>query len=259
MRFLVTNDDGISAPGIAALVKELSKHGEVLVAAPDHNCSANSHHLTMHDPIPVREQAFPGTARAWAVGGTPADCVHLAVSTLLQQPVDLVVSGINRGANLATDCLYSGTVAAAVDGWILGLPGLAVSLCSYDAGADYTYAARVAAAAARYIVESGRTMVLNVNVPPLPQDGIRGVKLSAIDRRIVYSDDCYAVQNGSDPEQKIYQFVPYDCDTNQPSADLAAVLDGYVSVTPLTGYWSDAALLQELAPDFSGGIFRLPE
>jgi 5'-nucleotidase len=90
--------------------------GEVYVAAPDHNCSANSHHLTMHGTIPVREVEFPGAVRAWAVGGTPADCVHLAVSALLPQPVDLVVAGINRGSNLATDCLYSGTVAAALDG-----------------------------------------------------------------------------------------------------------------------------------------------
>ena len=259
MRFLVTNDDGITAPGIAALVKELSKHGEVLVAAPDHNCSANSHHLTMHDPIPVREQAFPGAVQAWAVGGTPADCVHLAVSALLHQPVDLVVSGINRGANLSTDCLYSGTVAAALDGWILGLPGLAVSLCSYATDADYAYAARVAAAAACYIAESGRTMVLNVNVPPLPQEKIRGVRLCPIDRRIVYTNDCYAAEPGSDPAQKIWHFVPSDCDTDLPSADLAAVLDGYVSVTPMNGFWSDNALLQELAPDFAERRFRLPE
>lgn len=259
MRFLVSNDDGIAAPGVAALVAELAKLGEVFVAAPDHNCSANSHHLTMHDPIPVKEQPFPGAVRAWAVGGTPADCVHLAMSVLLPQPVDLVVSGINRGPNLATDCLYSGTVAAALDGWLLGLPGLAVSLCSYEADADYTYAARVAAAAAQYLLASKRTMVLNVNVPPLPAQGIQGVKLCPIDRRMTYSNDCYEAVADAETARTIYHFVPSDCDSVEMSSDYAAIRAGYVSVTPLTAYWSDPALLQALAPDFDAGMFRLPE
>ena len=259
MRFLISNDDGIFAPGIAALVKELARCGEVYVAAPDHNCSANSHHLTMHGTIPVREVEFPGAVRAWAVGGTPADCVHLAVSALLPQPVDLVVAGINRGSNLATDCLYSGTVAAALDGWLLGLPGVAVSLDSYAADADYTYAARVGAQVAAYAVQSGYTAVLNVNVPDLPPQAIRGMKLCAIDRRMHYANDCYTHTPGAEAGQTLWQFVPLDCDRGDPSADHAAVLDGYVSVTPLTAYWSDPALLEALAPELASGALRLPD
>ncbi len=259
MRFLVSNDDGIFAPGLRALVTALVKSGEVFVAAPDHNCSANSHHLTMHDRIPVRETTVPGAARAWAVGGTPADCVHLALSALLTEKVDLVVSGINRGPNLATDCLYSGTVAAALDGWMLGLPGLAVSLCSYAEDADYAFAARIAVQMADYVQASGKNMVLNVNVPALAPEQICGVRLCGIDRRILYRNDCYVAAPGEDAAQTVWQFVPSDCMTDQPSADHAAIMEGFVSVTPLTAYWSDAKLLRELAPDFADGAFSLPE
>ena len=259
MRFLVSNDDGIFAPGITALVAELAKYGEVYVAAPDHNCSANSHHLTMHDPIPVQRMDFPGAACAWAVGGTPADCVHLGVSALVPQPVDLVVAGINRGSNLATDCLYSGTVAAALEGSLLGLPGLAVSLDSYEPDADYSYAARVGAQVARFIVERGRAVVLNVNVPALPSREILGMRLCAIDKHMKYVPDCYTVISGADETRQIWQFVPLDCDRGDPSADHAAVMAGYVSVTPLTAYWSDAALLEELAPELTDGALRLPD
>ena len=259
MRFLVSNDDGIFAPGIAALVKELTRYGEVYVSAPDHNCSANSHHLTMHGTIPVRETAFPGAVRAWAVGGTPADCVHLALSALLPQPVDLVVAGVNRGSNLATDCLYSGTVAAALDGWMLGVPGVAISLDSYAEDADYVYAARVGAQVAHYAAQSGRVMVLNVNVPALPPQDIRGMRLCAIDRSMRYSKDCYASEPGAQTGQTLWRFVPSDCDRGTPSADHAAVLDGYVAVTPLTAYWSDPALLDALAPELASGALCLPD
>ncbi len=257
MRFLVTNDDGIFAPGIAALTAELAKYGEVYVAAPDHNCSANSHYLTMHDPIPTQETAFPGAVRAWAVGGTPADCVHLALSALLTQRVDLVVSGINRGPNLSTDCLYSGTVAAAMDAFLLGRPGLAVSLNSFEPDADYSYAACAAAQIALYMLKNGRTMVLNVNVPAVPRDKLRGIKLCTIDRHMQYPGVCYTAGPGRQDGQQIWQFVSMVSERTEPSADYAAVLDDYISVTPLTAYWSDAALLEELAPDFAQNGFAL--
>ncbi len=246
MRILVTNDDGIHAPGIAALVKELAKLGTVYVSAPDHNCSANSHHLTMTAPIPVRRMELAGAAAAWAVGGTPADCAQLALSALLDGPVDLIVSGINSGSNLATDCLYSGTVAAALEARIRSVAGIAVSLDSFDKAADFSVAARAAAQYAPFVAGYGKPITLNINVPALPQEEIKGVKLCAIDRFTRYPGDIYAAVPGDEPGQTVYRFIPAMPDPADPSADTAAVRDGYISITPLTCFWSDRAQLEEL-------------
>ncbi len=246
MRILVTNDDGIFAPGIAALVAELAKIGTVYVSAPDHNCSANSHHLTMHGDIPVEDVSFPGAAAAWAVGGTPADCVHLAISALLDKPVDVVVSGINAGSNLSTDCLYSGTVAAALEGRIMGLPGIAVSLDTFDKDADFSLAAQTAAKYVPFVAGYGRPITLNINVPCLPAAEIKGTRLAAIDRMQQYPQDVYECTAGQGTAQRSYRFLPAYCDRTDLSADAAAVDAGYISITPLTCFWSDATQLKEL-------------
>lgn len=248
MKFLLTNDDGILAPGLQALGRELAKLGEVYVCAPDHNCSANSHHLTMKDPIAVQETEVCGAVCAWAVNGTPADCVHLALSTLLPEPIDVVVSGINRGTNLSTDCLYSGTVAAAAEGYILGRPALAVSLDSFDAAADYKPAAEIGARMARYIVEKQANLLLNVNVPARPKTEILGEKLTCIDRIQRYPQDNYTWEEKDG--KKLYRFVAAPFEEEDLSHDVRAVREGWVSVTPLTCFWSDAACLKELAADF---------
>lgn len=251
MRFLLTNDDGIDAPGLRALALALSALGQVLVVAPDHNCSANSHHLTMHDDIPVVAARLPGAAGAWAVGGTPVDCVQLGLSQLVQGPVDLVVSGINRGGNFSTDCMYSGTVAAAMEAFLFGLPGLAVSLENYSHTADYTAAAEIGARMAAALLADGRPLLLNVNVPDGPFDALRGIRWTAIDGPMSYSRDHYSARPGAVAGQTLYRFVPMGYDDGQRSADVRCVQEGFVSVTPLTCFWSDNALLPRLEKDFA--------
>lgn len=255
MRMLLTNDDGIQAPGLLALAQALAPLGEVIVAAPDHNCSANSHHLTMQEDIPVVRAKVPGAAVAWAVGGTPVDCVQLARACLLEGPVDLVVSGINRGGNFSTDCLYSGTVAAALEASVFGLPGLAVSLDDYSHTADYTAAAAVGARMAAAMLQDGRRLALNVNVPARPLEKLRGMCWTLMDRRMRYPKDTYTATPGPLPGQTLYRFVPAGFDRQNASADVRCVQEGYVSVTPLTWVMSDAAGLVTLAEDFPLPVF----
>ncbi len=143
IRILVSNDDGIDSPGIFALVKEMKKLGEVIVVAPHRQQSAVGHAITMNFPLRVSKFNKSGKFFGYAVEGTPADCVKLAVHSLLPQPPDLVVSGINHGSNTAINVIYSGTVSAATEGTILGIPSLAVSLTSYTS-TDFRYAAKFA-------------------------------------------------------------------------------------------------------------------
>ena len=143
MQILVTNDDGILAPGIQELARSLAALGEVIISAPMEEKSAIGHGITVRDPIRIKPMSFPGIIQAWAVDGTPADCVKLAVQELICEECSLIISGINNGPNLGTDVLYSGTVSAAIEGAILGLPSIAVSLASYEA-VDYKTAAEVA-------------------------------------------------------------------------------------------------------------------
>lgn len=248
MKFLLTNDDGIDAPGLAAMAKALSALGRVYVAAPDHNCSLNGHHLTMYERIPVKKQDFSGAESAWAIGGTPADCVHLALKTLLPQKVDLVVSGINRGSNLATDCLYSGTVAAAMDGLLLGFSSLAVSLDTSNRNADYSAAAWYGIHMARYLLGRKKPTLLNVNVPELPLELIHGVRVAAIDRVQSYPGDCY-VRDAESTEECAYRFKSCPGSYSDVSKDVRAVLEGWVAVTPLTCFWSSDADIPEISAD----------
>jgi len=171
MQILVTNDDGILAPGIQELARSMVNLGEVILSAPMEEMSAIGHGITIRDPIRIRQMNFPGITRAWAVGGTPADCVKLAVQELICDNCSLVISGINNGPNLGTDVLYSGTVSAAIEGAILGLPSIAISLASYDA-TDYTVAAEVARILAEKVYKNKELIppdtLLNVNVPAVP-------------------------------------------------------------------------------------------
>ena len=268
MIVLLTNDDGVFAPGLAAMTEAaaaaFAPQGEVYVAAPDHNCSGNSHHLNMIDPISVSEVAVPGAARAWAVGGTPADCVRLAVSTLLPRRPDVVISGINLGDNLSTDCLYSGTVGAAMEGLLMDLPALAVSVYTEkvqnasDAvrfapdGDTFAGAAALGVRLVRWLMKNGRPMALNLNVP-LGTEGLPPLRVVPIDRVRRYRGDHYTCteENG----RKIYRFVGAPCDKEDPSADIAAVEQGFAALTPLTPFWTDTAALEWLRQLAADGTF----
>lgn len=229
MRILLSNDDGVRAPGLAELYKALSKLAEVTVIAPDRNCSGASNSLTLHNPLRV-EQLENGFL---SVNGTPTDCVHIGTNSPLGESPDLVVSGINDAPNMGDDVIYSGTVAAATEGRFVGLPAIAVSMGEH--GHDYyDTAARVVAELVERLMKEPLTsdFVLNVNVPYLPYEKLKGMKLTRLGRR-------HRAENmvrGSDPwGREIFWYGPVGPQRDDgPGTDFAAVAEGYVSITPLT-------------------------
>ena len=236
---LVSNDDGIHAPGIAALATALEAAGDVWVVAPDRERSAVGHALTLHRPL----TAEPLGPRRFAVNGTPSDCVNLALLGLLPVRPQVVVAGVNAGSNLGDDVTYSGTVSAALEGALLGVPGLAVSLIRPSGPASYRPAARVAARLTRLLLRDparGPTL-LNVNVPPGQP---RGVKVTRLGRRL-YSEK---VVERQDPRGRRYFWIgvgPPAWEAGEDT-DYAAVHSGYVSVTPLMLDLTDYAGLRGL-------------
>lgn len=228
MLILVTNDDGVYSPGLKVLAKALKAVGDVWVVAPDKEQSAVAHSLTLHRPLLVEELM----EQVFAVNGTPTDCVNLAVNRLLPGMPDLVVSGINKGGNLGDDVTYSGTVSAALEAAIMGLPAIAVSMVArqdfqFQTAADY------AAKLANAVLTDGlkKDTLLNVNVPNVTPDMIKGVKITHQGRRI-YSG---SVLERIDPRGKKYYWIAGDIENweDQPDADFAAVSQGFISVTPL--------------------------
>jgi 5'-nucleotidase len=230
LRILVSNDDGYRAEGLQHLVDALRPLADLTVVAPDRNRSGASNSLTLDVPLRVFEYG----ERMYFVNGTPTDCVHLAISGLFpaEHDQDMVVSGINDGANLGDDVLYSGTVAAAVEGRFLGLPAMAISLVLRDGG-HFATAARVAS---ELIMRLTRTplhtsMILNVNVPDLPYEQLRGFKST----RLGYRHRSEPVVRASDPRGRpVYWIGPAGRgDDAGEGTDFDAVANGYVSVTPL--------------------------
>lgn len=240
MRFLISNDDGIQSEGLRALAMALREVGEVFVVAPDRERSAAGHAISLHRPLRIHEVADGW----WSVDGTPTDCVYLAVHHLLREtPPDVVVSGINYGANLADDVTYSGTVAAAMEGALLGLPSVAFSLVSRGTF-DFQHAARFARAIAPEVARQGlpRGMFLNVNVPEGEPKGYRVTKLG----KRAYSTE---VVENVDPRGKSYYWIGGTETRHQhiPGSDCNAVYDErLVSVTPLHLDLTEYRLLEEV-------------
>lgn len=234
MRILISNDDGIFADGIIALRERLElmeEIEEIYVVAPDRERSAIGHGITMHRPLRAREIKYASPkSRGWSVDGTPADCVKLAVEELLKDPPDLVVSGINQGANLGTDVLYSGTVSAAVEAVISGYPAMAISLTSYK---DFDYS-EAAGLAARLVLLANREglppgTLLNVNVPPGKPSGLKVVRLGNMKYINIFD-------RRTDPRGRIYYWMAgeiCDLEDNCPDTDVGANAQGYVTVTPV--------------------------
>src|SRR3972149_6675889 len=191
MHILVTNDDGVTAPGLLALAQEMRALGQVTILAPDKNWSASGHVKTMHRPLRVKDPLREGGTRAMASDGAPSDCVALAMLGLTPEKVDLVVSGINPHANFGHDVTYSGTVTAAMEAAIGGVPGIAVSLNSPENGPrlDFMAAGNIARRIAAQVIAHGMppATLLNVNVPFLPEDQIRGILITRQGLR-VYRD-----------------------------------------------------------------------
>jgi 5'-nucleotidase len=233
MRLLCTNDDGILAHGLDCLVRAAEPLGDVTVVAPDREQSATSHSLTLHHPV----RPILRGERRWQVDGTPTDCVMLAVEALMEGRPDFVLSGINHGQNMGEDVLYSGTVAAAMEGLSLGIPSIAVSFAGGDLRADPGLLSAQVSILSRLLAHVvalpsfPRDTLLNINIPPLRGDEIRGVRVTALGRR-VYSDSLMRMK---DPwGREIYWIGGGSATWEGPEdSDFRAIRDGYVSVTPL--------------------------
>jgi 5'-nucleotidase len=228
MRILLSNDDGYFAPGLAQLATSLAGLGDLTVVAPERNCSGASNSLTLDMPLHLRH-ASNGFIY---VSGTPTDCVHLAVTGVLDHQPDMVVSGINLGANMGDDTIYSGTVAAATEGYLLGVPSIAISLGSFE-GRHFATAGRVA----RELVQRFRDrpfaapILLNVNVPDVPYEELRGMQVTRLGRRHKAEP---AVKSVSPRGETLYWIGPAGMAADAgEGTDFHAVEHGWVSVTPL--------------------------
>ena len=233
---LVTNDDGVLAPGLLALAQEMRTLGRVSILAPDRNWSGGGHVKTFDRALRVKQFRLADGTTAYASDGAPSDCVALATLGYFKEPIDLVVSGINVGANLGHDVTYSGTVTAAMEAVIANVPGVAVSLETTDSQPDqidFGPAARAAHQVVQHVIEHGlpAEILLNVNVPLVKQEEIRGFRLTRQGLRVYHS----RLDEGKDPRGLPFYFIGGDAPTGVPErgTDIGALADGCVSITPL--------------------------
>ncbi|MBI2684461.1 MAG: 5'/3'-nucleotidase SurE [Actinobacteria bacterium] len=241
MRILITNDDGVTSPGLFALKRALDRVGETIVVAPDRNRSAIARSITIDRPLTVEEVTLPDGTVAFATDGTPVDCVRLAVLGLVGDAPDLIVSGVNLGLNVGDDVTYSGTVAAALEGVLLGWPAIAVSQAPIGVpddrrdGRNYDFSAVsvfVAGIAARAVAERlPRNVILNVNAPGLPASELAGVRVTRLGRRIYR--DRLELTDGEGPRRRYRIYGDAHGNDGGAGTDAVAVEDGYISVTPL--------------------------
>ena len=229
MHIMVTNDDGIHAAGIQALAETLTELGEVTVVAPDRERSAAGHSLTLHSPL----RAFKLRPGFYAVDGTPTDCVNMGIHSLLPFRPDLVVSGINHGANLGDDITYSGTVAAAMEATLMGIPAIAVSLATFEQSEHFRGAARVALRVARQVLAHGlpADTFLNVNVPNCPEQELNPPLITRQGKRSFVGK----IVDKTDPRGRKYYWIGSDePDFNDyEGTDFFAINRRHVSITPL--------------------------
>lgn len=236
MHILVTNDDGVNAPGLLALAQALRSFSRVSVLAPDRNWSASGHVKTLHRPLRVKETTLSDGTPALATDGAPSDCVALALLGILQDPVDMVVSGINPYANVGHDVTYSGTVTAAMEGAIWGIPSLAVSLDRKESGPSLLYYDVAAKKTAQIVAAAQKNglppnVLLNINVPNLPESEIRGSMVTRLGLRI-YRD---VLVSREDPRGHPYYWIGGDAPTGVPDegTDFGALAGNYISICPL--------------------------
>lgn len=250
MRILISNDDGINAAGINALIDLLCLEHEVYVAAPTLQKSASSHALTMQHPITVKEIEDPRTVKSWAIGGNPADCTKLALEELLGFKPDWVIAGINHGPNLGTDLLYSGTVAAAAEGTLFHVPSIAISYMDYEA-ARLNEAVQAVKEALDWIFMnpvSGKTL-LNINVPDLLYNEMKGLRITRIGE--ARYDKPFSKR--IDPRGNTYYWLAGDLvlESEADDADVIAARDGYITISPVRFAFDDWESHQQLSQRLS--------
>jgi len=240
MRILCTNDDGLHSRGLELLTELCAGLGEVFCVAPDREQSATSHSLTLHRPL----RAIPRGERRWQVDGTPTDCVVLALGALLEPAPDVVVAGINHGPNMGEDVLYSGTVAAAMEAQILGVPGIAVSFAGWETDLLPTHRDGVQQLLRRILAVDHlpRETLLNINLPPIAGDRVRGVRITTLGKRIYDG----SLSRMKDPWGREIFWIGGGRPvwTGGDEVDFKAVEDGCISVTPLRVDVTDYRLLE---------------
>lgn len=262
MKILISNDDGYDAPGIQYLAKAMESLGEVFVVAPHRERSTAGHSLTLHKPLRIREYA----PRRFSTSGTPADCIYLGVHHLLGTKPDLIVSGVNRGANLGTDVFYSGTVAAAREGALMNIKSYAFSLVNMTGGQldeKEPFRFEMAAQIAKSVVEQTKSFsfpphsLINVNIPNVPAEKIKGIEIARQGFRHYKTEVTRCV----DPRGKEYFWVggAYKGFEESASSDCHAVQEGYVSLTPLTIDSTYEAFYGGLQKKYPSGALKIRE
>ena len=232
MKILLTNDDGIYAPGLFALYEALITDYEVHVVAPESEMSAVGHAITLTLPLRVQEVKRNGSFFGYAITGTPADCVKIAVQELLEEPPDIILSGINLGANVGVNILYSGTVSAATEGAFLGVKSAAISL-NTRVKPDFRFAARFSKEIIRFMTESDLQSgtALNVNIPPIPPDDIAGVCITR--QGTARFKECFERRN--DPRGNTYYWLSGETpvEDGNPDTDSMALKENKITITPV--------------------------
>ncbi len=246
MRILLTNDDGIHAAGLRVLHEELKSIAQVDIVAPEVEQSAVGHAITIYNPLRVTETFKHKEFFGYAVNGTPADCVKIGLKVILSEPPDLIVSGINLGMNVGDCIIYSGTVSAATEGIILGVPSIAVSLASYAPDADFGYAAEFTKKLAEQVYQNGlpEGVLLNVNIPAVAPSKIKGVNITH-QGRFTFKD---VFVKQKDPKGRTYfwlegEDIRMNTDNNN---DLNAIMNNNISITPIKYELTDHNYLKEL-------------
>ena len=254
-RILLTNDDGIEAPGLIALQNAVKELGETIIVAPEHERSASSHSITMFTPLRVNEHHINGTFWGYKVNGTPVDCVKIAITEIIKEPVDLVISGINLGPNTGISVIYSGTVAAAGEGALLGIPSFAISLSSYKIR-DYRAAADFAYKFAKFMLREKPVngTFFNINVPGGTSEEIKGFKFTSQGKGIFREKYFHRV----DPFKQSYYWLTGGkiYENEDKTGDETAVKEKYISITPVKYELTDYDILEKYKHKDINGIIR---
>jgi 5'-nucleotidase len=246
MKILLTNDDGIQAPSMRALREAISEIADCFIVAPEMQRSASAHSISIVHDVGVREYAVDGRFFGLQVSGTPADCVKLALCEIMRNdPPDMIISGINLGPNTGVSVYYSGTVSAAREGTIAGIPSIAASLCSFTY-TDFSYSCKIVKEIAIKILQHGlpRDITLNINIPPLEESEIKGVRITKqAQSRFIEEYIAKGADNGSKLYSLAGELEVVDTDVNN---DENAVQDGYVSVTPIKLDLTDYSVMAQI-------------
>ena len=249
-KILITNDDGISSEGIFALWEAMGEIGETFIAAPSTEQSASSHSLTLSHPLRVKTLKRKDGFEGWSIDGTPVDCVKIAIRSLMKERPDILISGINHGANLGNNIMYSGTVSAATEGMIMGTPSIAISLASYETD-NYDGVKKYAKNIVNNVLKHGlpKDTLLNVNVPYCEQEAIKGIKITSQGNQ--YFIDEY--EQRIDPRNSEYYWIKGKMIDEDQSIDYdgKAIQENYVSVTPIHFKLTNESYKKDLKKYFS--------